>query len=399
MRLNRPRLVLSLTLFAASSAAAQPDLPKIRSLGSAEATVVLGTNLAPSVRVMSDGRAIVADFNNRRLMLTSADLTRVDTLFDMLTAPPLAFPVGVVTLVPGQGDTTLFYDNSARGFRVLDPMGRVVRRLSLADPSVRVPAPNSVAAIDARGRLVIATHHSNFDRPVSGIQPQAESLMVARLRFDQRGFDSLTSMKGSGQRIEQTGDSAMKPRPVTMTLPAVENGDAWAMLSDGTVAIVRSKDFHVDWIATDGSRRSTPPIPWSWKSFTRAERDSIRSLAETVLIGGGRVISTSGAAAPPPPLPMTRVVDTVPERVPAFYGTARSDHENRFWLPLGARVFGPPSADPVVYGIIDSKGKLVERVELPARRLIVGFGPDAVYAVASIGREGFALERYRYRKP
>jgi hypothetical protein len=92
----------------------------------------------------------------------------------------------------------------------------------------------------------------------------------------------------------------------------------------------------------------------------------------------------------------------MPARAPAFApSTIRTDPDGRMWLELGARVMGPPSADPVVYGILDANGQIVDRVELPPRRIVYGFDRQGfVYAVTTTGtREGFAVERYRYRKP
>jgi hypothetical protein len=406
MRKKRPLLVLSLIGFGSLALHAQ-NLPKVRSMGDAEATVLVGMNSTPSIRVLSDGSALVTDILSKRLIRIAPDMKKIDTVFDASTPAPLTYPASVSALVAGSADTTLFFDSGARGFRVIDPSGRVVRRLAIEPSLLRgVQAPTSLfaAMMDPRGRLVLATHRTNFDKPVFGVQPQAESLMVARMTLDRPGFDSVTAIMGSGQKIILTGDSTMRPRPSIMTMPVVNKGDALAFTSGGDIAVIRSADFHVDWIAPDGSRRSSPPIPWSWQEYTQPERDSLRALREGMMSSvNTRVVSSAGTvSANPPMMPMTRVIDTLPDRVPAFApGSARGDLEGRIWVALGPRMIGPTPPGPSIYAVIDGSGQIVDRVELPPGRTIVGFGASGtVFAYAGTNpRDGLALERYRYRKP
>ena len=410
MRMKLPLLALSLTVFGARSAALgqSKDIPKVRAIGKPDASIPLGMRGSPVVRVTDAGRVFAADFFDRRLAMVDPDLTQVETVFDATTPSPLAYPSGFAMLVPAPGDTTLFYDAGARGFRVLDPSGKLVRRLSVADPSLQRPlqSPASNAVLTASGHLVFVTQRQNFEKTVPGIQPQAESLMVVRTAVNRTGWDSLTAIMGSGQSIVQTGDTSLKPRPTIMTMPAVDRGDAWTVLRDGTIAIVRSSDFHVDWILPDGSRRSSPSVPWPWKKYTKAERDSIRASVEAVYGSANiRSVSSTGATGPSVMPMSTRVVDTVPERMPAIASTtARVDLDGRIWIELGPRVMVGRIAAPVVYGVLDSNGQLVDRVELGERRLLAGFGPaGSVYVISPPGpanpREGYVIERYRYRKP
>ena len=45
-------------------------------------------------------------------------------------------------------------------------------------------------------------------------------------------------------------------------------GDDCALLPDGTIALVRTKDFHVDWLNADGTVSSTQKIPFNWERLT-----------------------------------------------------------------------------------------------------------------------------------
>jgi hypothetical protein len=63
---------------------------------------------------------------------------------------------------------------------------------------------------------------------------------------------------------------------------------------------------------------------------------------------------------------------------PFFAGSVRADVDGKLWvrtIPTTAIAGGP------VYDVIDSAGALVERVQLPENRTIVGFGKGFVYMV------------------
>ena len=85
----------------------------------------------------------------------------------------------------------------------------------------------------------------------------------------------------------------------------------------------------------------------------------------------------------------------LPDYKPAFFaGAVRADMDGNLWIRTipTQKIEGGP-----VYDVVNRKGELVERVQVPAGRTIVGFGPGG--AVYLAGREGdrFILERARVR--
>ena len=50
--------------------------------------------------------------------------------------------------------------------------------------------------------------------------------------------------------------------------------DDWAVLPDGTIAIVR-KDYHVDFVDADGKRTSAPKIPFDWQRLTDSAKIAV----------------------------------------------------------------------------------------------------------------------------
>ena len=407
MRLKLPLLALSLIACGGSPSsiptAMRSSLPPVRSLGDPDASIVLGTVMAPSVRILNDHRALISDSYNRRLAMVDLDAKTVTTLFDAQTPAPLTYAAGRVPLVAGRGDTTLMFDNNTRGYRVLDGNGRVVRRLGINDAALLrgLSYPGDTPpALDSEGRLVYVQPRNALDRPVPGMQPQPDSFMVTRISFVRPGWDSLTAVKMGGTRI--TVDTVNGQRRTKMVTAAISVGDAWAMMPNGTVAVIRSNDFHVDWIEPNGARRRSRPVPWNWHRFTTAEKDSILRARDRVM--GSlmtRVVDANGNVPPPTStLPqVARLTDTIPDLAPAFVTmSALSDPAGRIWVRLGARVFGPEAPVPFIYGVLDAAGQMIDRVSFPPGHEVVGFGKSGqVFVVKpTLTREGVALARYSY---
>ena len=76
-------------------------------------------------------------------------------------------------------------------------------------------------------------------------------------------------------------------------------------------------------------------------------------------------------------------------------GSVRADMAGNIWvrtIPTAAIAGGP------VYDVINRKGELVERVQVPANRSIVGFGADnSVFLVNREGTGPATLERATVR--
>src|SRR5207253_1371236 len=78
-------------------------------------------------------------------------------------------------------------------------------------------------------------------------------------------------------------------KSVINPLPTV---DDWALLPDGTVAIVRGHDYHIDWISPEGNVTSAPKMPFDWKRMSDSDKvaflDSTqKAMAAQMARGGG----------------------------------------------------------------------------------------------------------------
>ena len=200
---------------------------------------------------------------------------------------------------------------------------------------------------------------------------------------------------------------------ISRTINPLPEVDDWAMLPDGTIAIVR-KDYHVDYIDAERTEDVGAEDSFDWQRLTdsakRAIIDSTKARVARVRAArsgrrlrhharrsgrqrrrrrrrpgrrsrsaerrdglpyrarrGRRLRRAAGRrpatlAASPPPISIVEPSE-LPDYQPAFTtGSVRADREGKLWV----RIFAPlqSNAGPE-YDVIDRTGKLVDRVALP----------------------------------
>ncbi|HYV99412.1 MAG TPA: hypothetical protein VE967_18280, partial [Gemmatimonadaceae bacterium] len=204
--------------------------------------------------------------------------------------------------------------------------------------------------------------------------------------------------------------------------------DDWAVLPDGTIAILRGLDYHVDWIAPDGSRTSSGKMPFDWKRLTDEEKAAIVDSTKAQLdrqANGGAIVNplasvpghdatgapsghsmtimpvTTSDGGPPPKMeapPKAGVPEVVsPKDLPDYMppvlrsGTMKVDGRGNIWVLPSTST---QSAGGLLYDVINRAGQIVERVRLPAGRALEGFGSNGTIYLSVHSAEGTRLERY-----
>ena len=126
---------------------------------------------------------------------------------------------------------------------------------------------------DAQGRLVYrAPPRLNFGGPpptagrLPQIPPFPDSAALVRFDLATRKLDTVTWFKTPkvNMSVTQSPDGGIRVLPIVNPLP---QGDDWAILPDGTIALVRGRDFHVDWVGPQGTTTS-PKIPFDWERLS-----------------------------------------------------------------------------------------------------------------------------------
>lgn len=459
----------------AALAAQQQKPPAPRALGAVETKAGEIFSAVSQARGLPDGRVLVNDAIGRRVLMFEKDLKTFTVVADTTPATGNAYSGRFAGLIPFRGDSTLFVDPQALTMMVIDPAGKLGRVMSVPRPNDAmglVAGNNGFPGFDAQGRLVYrAQPGMNFRAGPGGpggggggqrVEMRAEgggargpgglpagfrlpefpdTNALVRVELATRKLDTLGFLKVPRMKLEMTSDTSGRTMiaPVINPLPQV---DDWAVLTDGSVAMIRGIDYHIDWTKPDGSTMSTERLPFEWRHLDDSAKsvfvDSARVAMEKVRENAARTmrdnpgqmnrVMQEGAAmvgapmiafrmegGPPggmrggdaprgrneagpgpganfqvPPIKMVPP-NELPDYAPPFNtGAARADMDGNVWVRTSIIVNGGP-----IYDVIDNNGKLVDRVSLPAGRVIAGFGKGGIVYMGVRGDTGVHLEQAR----
>jgi hypothetical protein len=430
----------SLALSAAGAQSKGLELPPIRQLGAVTATAAEKLGIVNTIRPLSDGRVYVNDPMGRRVILFDAGLQTFTIVADSLGANGNTYG-RAAGLIPSRADSTLLVDPQSLSMLVLDPAGKVARVMSVpsAQDAMSLGSALGGTVMDSQGRLVYrASPRFEFRGmgPSAGggpprIPEMPDSAAIFRIDLATRKVDTVAYIKTQKIKMNTTQDDNGRITMVSEInpLPVV---DEWALVSDGSVAIVRGRDYHIDWVNADGSRTSSPKIPFEWQRLSDEDKvafiDSVKAARERMGANAPQVATPGGGNqtrnGPPPGMdggaqvmifrgppgseggrpnaggaPGTGTMNVTPQMnfvapselpdyKPVFLnGFVRADQDGNVWIrtiPTKAMAGGP------VYDVVNRKGELVERVQVPVNRSITAFGPGGVVYLTS--RDGMTTK-------
>ena len=445
------RATVALLLGAAIAPAAraqQSARPPLRALGPALATSEPMGAVA-AVQPLPGGRLLVNDPIKRHVVLLDSSLKQLAVVADTTAATRNAYGARNGGLIPFRGDSALFVDPNSLSMLVIDPAGKIARIMAAPranDVFFLLGGPMGNPGFDAKGRLVYRSMGFGDRRPAPAAPGQPftppvlpDSVPIVRYDLSARKLDTAAFVKVYAPKfnVVQSEGGGMRMSTFINPLPEV---DDWAVLPDGTIAIVR-KDYHVDFVDADGKRTSASKIPFDWQRLTDSAKTAIIDSAKTAFermraggpgagVGGGQmVIAQVGPGGPPPgappagagpmimirergpegaappprgaapsaaaagPPPMAFVSPSeLPDYRPAFSnGSVRADAEGKLWV----RIMSPKPASGPEYDVIDRTGKLVDRVVLPAGTTIVGFAAGGIVYLGVRDASGVHVVRAR----
>jgi hypothetical protein len=450
-RTPRQALLGALVLGAAlpTNATAQAR-PVLRPLGPILSSSTDSLGAVSNVRALPGGRLLINDAASRRVILVDSTFTVLSVVADSTPSTANAYGPRSGSLIAYRGDSTLFVDAASLSMLVIDPQGKIGRVMSVPRAQDAGMIATGLGAFYTNGYLVYRGM-PNIQMRMSGspgsgnAMPQIQipdSMAIVRVNLQSRVLDTVGIIaipKTKPPIIARTDDKisvAIEVNP----LPIV---DEWAVTSTGDIAIIRGKDFHVDWFGADGQRRSTPKIAFDWKRMTDEDKAQLADSVQKILdkqfttggtsaqalqqgfqsvmgggvggsMGGGggmsmaapqvmiRMEGGAGGAggpvrAPTMTQPKLSVVSPseLPDYQPAFFASSsRADADGNVWIRT---IPTKPQPAGTAYDVINAKGEAIDRVLVPENRTIIGFGPDGVvYLVASVAGK-VTLERARIR--
>jgi len=386
------------------------------------------------VRPLLNGFVLVSDNKLGEVVLLDSTLQHATVVLDTSSSPahrylmPQTMPAGPgraegITLsltgngllVPLAGDTTLFLDRFSGVYVVLDPAGRIARVAAVPQPAPIEGFGGSTPGgrgpgFTPRGELIFMRAAPLRSAPPPGSSPMLRMLSP---KADSAPLSRVNSRLGTIDTV------AWLRVPVDFYPPRVNpfpTTDDWTVLQDGTIAIIRGHDFHVDWIAPGSmTMTSTPRIVFPWRRLSDSVKALIDDSAHAYFVAHPRqqqsLLGTPGdinslyevAEYIPDVVPDS----VLPSYVPAFSGyTALSGLDDRVWIRV--LLSGRPdfavgqlrqvemgrARDPAVYYVIDRRGGVVDRVALPGATELRAVGRGSAYLVS---REGTGLQLARAR--
>ncbi|HJR34817.1 MAG TPA: hypothetical protein VJ817_07715 [Gemmatimonadales bacterium] len=334
------------------------------------------------VRELPDGRLLVSDRLEPALYVVdmrSGSLTRIGREGE---GPGEYRMPSTLLLLPG--DSTLVADEGNARFMIIGPDLKVHRSMPTARAGlVYAPWPR---AADRQGRLY-------FQVPAWASGPEGiedDSVHVARLDLRTGKLDTLARARRPSE-----------PR-VKYGLPYVGFApqDLWQATSEGRIALVRSRDYHVEWLEPDGRITRGPSVAFTVVPVTERDRvDYMRTFLENSGVGGRGSGSTNPTGISPTPDEMLE-----PARVKAmaaqnpFAATKppftdvmpRIAPDRSLWVERSM-----PAGSPRTWDVFDASGRITLRVVLPAGRRLLAVGGAGLY-LAAVNADGLeALERYQ----
>jgi hypothetical protein len=365
-----------LALAAAIPAAAHPQVRK--TLDKPVAEFVEPFTRIATLRELTDGRVIVADEHQGTLQVIDFARGKATNIGRMGSGPGEFLSMARVIAMPG--DTTALHDPRNARYLMIKPDGTPGETFRLADAVFaslggRGSIPRST---DARGTLYFEGAPYVAGRDMT----PAVFDSVPAMRYDRRTMklDTLTWIQLAKGNVRITPGPSGRGLSITVGVHAYPVRDDWTALPDGSVAVVRVRDYHVDRYSPTGARTSGPPVQVTPVAVTETEKAAWRADRQS------RVRSRSvGSVAPNLPDPEWPAV--MPPFV--YYETfARPNGE--LWVMRSHK-----TADAGVFDVFGPAGTIVSQVALPPRTRFVGFGNGTVYLVRRDDDDLEYLQRYR----
>jgi hypothetical protein len=414
--------------------------PAIRLINQPDASSKPLFGVVSGVRQLPNGSLLVNDIIRRQLTMLDPSFANATIVADSVSGGANSYGTRPGGLIPYLGDSTLFIDPAGLSMFVLDPNGLIARVASVPRSQDAGAFANGAPGVDAKGRIV---YRGGFGaqritapppRPNNGAANQGpmfnfpdppDSAAIVRVDPVSRKLDTATFFKIPKMKMNVTNtDGRMTVTSEQNPLPIV---DEWAVLSDGSVAIVRGRDYHVDWINADGSITATPKLPFDWQRLSDEDKvaviDSAKAAAERmraamvaggldralaeggragapggdrqVMVmsfggdGGGRAGGGPGAMSPPQFVSPSELPDYRP---PFTMGAARGDADGNLWIRTTATRPGSVAAGPI-YDVVNRQGEIIDRIQVPAGRNIIGFGKGGVVYMVARDEKGSWIER------
>jgi hypothetical protein len=337
------------------------------------------------LRELPDGRVMVADGIDEVVMIADLKTGKGDTLGRVGQGPGEYKSPDALYALPGGG--TLLVDLGNGRLNYLGPDNRYRESFPIAQgspPRMSIIIPR---AVDGQGRLYF---QPAMGGPRGGIPDSASVVRWTRASSD---FDTVGRVKLPEMHTSQSGSAnnqrtSQRPRPFPVQ-------DSWNVGPNGQVAIVRGREYRVDWITADGRVVRGRPVAITPVPVRDADkREWVAEQANGIRVNmqnrNGQVSMSFGRGGNPDAEEDDAIAATEwPAAKPPFSAVFVSP-AGEAWVERSV-----PAGAARVMDVFDAAGVLKARVTLPAGRRLIGFGNGVVYLRHSDESDLQHLERYK----
>ena len=405
----------------ATNVIAQTAIP-IRELSAPDAKASDHFRVILGLRPLPNGKLLIDDGGRRQLSVVDERLANRTIVLDSVSSGGQSYGPRAAPLVRYVGDSTLLPETTSSSLLVIAPDGRPVRTASAPKAGDVYYMVSSASGVDASGRLVyrgIEPMINDRMRNMKGSIPPPDSAPIIRASFETRSVDTVARVKlNPSSRVDVS--TVNNHSVFTTYINPLVSVDEWAILTDGTIAIVRGQDYHVDLVRANGTTLTGPKLAFDWKRLSDIDRQMLidsthkanekrdSTLRAATRSGSARQIAMAGGTVSAASLAAERngvkidnpneyVTTEVPPGELADYwppirtGAALADADSNLWvLPTTS---AQSKRGELVYDVVNNNGIMMYRVRIPLGKSIAGFGRNGVVYLMAKDVEGWTLER------
>lgn len=329
------------------------------------------------VRELADGRALVSDYIDQRVVLVDFQKGTVTSRISKGGGPrELRLPT---RLIPVAGDSTLVVDLGNNRLLLVDGEGRGVSTIPVTQEGLL-----GTRGIDASGAHYFAIP-GWYER--DNALPN-DSVRIVRWNARTGAMTNVAVIQGDRMRSD-IRSPALTPRIPTVGYAAQDN---WVMTDQGVLRIVRGGSYRVESIRPGSAPVIGPSYAYPTAVVTDADKaEYVRDFSASSPTSGKGENGGMGQA----PMPSEKELEALTR------GTQFASHHPMFEpgavkaAPGGRLWVGRFASDRhvMLYDIFDAGGRRISTVTLPPDRRVAAIGKQSLYLIAD--DDGIQrLERY-----
>jgi hypothetical protein len=399
----RNRFTLAASLLAISTPLLAQNVPT-RTLSKPDAEYSEPFTQISGVRELKDGRLVVIDPRDKTVQVVDLKAGTATKLGREGSGPgEYGIPFRLMAL---PNDTTAISDMLNNRLLLINPNATVGGFVDLNVPppsggrgegrGMIMVGGNMPTAADAKGRMYY--QGPPFRMTENGPQ-SADSVPMIRWDRASGKRDTLTWLRLPASANQITGSGGRGNQRVMVRMgggPPFNGADQMVVAPDGRVAVAHHDPYSVDFVSETGQRVRGQPIKYDRQRISdghKAEWRERQKSATGMMItnDNGRRSATMGPAG------QTQDPEVWGgEYMPPFLSSATLSFSNDGYLWVQRT---GPAGQPPTFDVIDRAGNIAQKVVLPKRARLLGFGNGAIY-VARLDEDDLQyIQKYRFTMP